>query len=159
MVHHINYLDSTPTVSASSAYTAGDAVGGKISLTLAVLPGTRSAMIHQVIVTDLGAQTDDTDVIFFDSDPSATTFTDNAALDIADADLVKVFAVVPLTLHKDFSDNGVSLPAVGDNLNIPFVLDAGETTLYAALVTRGTPTYASTSDITLRVGIVQATPR
>lgn len=155
MFKEIRYVDSTPTVSASSAYTSGDSVGGKISLSLAILPSTRSGMIHQVVVTDLGAQTVDTDVIFFDSDPSGTTFTDNAAFDCADADLVKIIAVVPLTLHKDFNDNGVSLPAVGDNLNIPFVLDAGETTLYAHLVTRGTPTYASTSDITLRVGIVQ----
>jgi hypothetical protein len=84
------------------------------------------------------------DVVLFDSDPSATTFTDQAALDIADADLLKVIGVVSVTTWYAFADNSVGQAR---NLAIP-VSSAGS--LYACLVSRATPTFAAATDVTIR---------
>jgi len=87
--------------------------------------------------------------VFFDSNPSATTVTDNVALTIADADLTKIIGVIALTTHKTFVNNSVS---VAQDQSIPFNL-GNASTLYAILVARSTPTFVATTDVTLRVGI------
>lgn len=143
-------VESTPTIE-TSAYAAGDLVGEKITLSNVVRVVPESGVINQVVVTDLDSETVDLDIVFFDTDPSSTTFTDNSAFDIADTDLLNVICVVSLTTHKDFADNGISQ---AQNVNCPFAL-AGATTIYAAIVTRSAVTYTSTSDLTLRVGILQ----
>lgn len=149
-----NVVEATPTITAG-AYSTGDLVGAKITLTGAVVSAlTRpSGIVHSVVLTDLAAQSADYDVVFFDTDPSNTTFTDNAAFAPADADLINVIGVAQLTTHSAFSDNGVSF-AFGTN--IPFkITDTSTNALYAALVVRAAPTYASTSDLTLKVTVLQ----
>lgn len=151
---HTVTLQQTPTVSTSPAYTAGDAIGGKISFTSAVRaasPG--SGMIHSIGISDLAKQDSAIDIIFFSADPSGTTFTDNTALDIADADLTKIIGIKKLvaTDYSDFADNACA--CVG-NVGLPFKLASG-TTLYACLIARGTPTFASTNDITVTLGVFQ----
>ena len=63
-----------------------------------------------------------------------------------------VFGIATVGDWRSLADNanGQAL-----NLGIPFTLAASSTTLYAVIVSRGTPTYASTADLTLRVGILQ----
>jgi len=166
-----HFVEATPTIEASSAYSAGDSIGAAVislagataetgGLTAAEVREaagwgtgneTHGGMIQSVILTDLGKQSAEIDVVFFDADPSQTTFTDNAALDVDDADLLNIVGVAAVTTWKDFSDNSVGQTL---NLAIPFVLEDGGNTLYAALVSRGTPTYASTADLTLRVGVL-----
>ena len=148
-----SYVEVTPTVD-TSAYASGDLVGTKMEFGSAVLGDDgiklQGGMIQSVIVTDLGKQSSSLDIVFFDADPSNTTFTDNAALDVDDADLVNVIGVVPITDWHAFSDNSAGQAL---NLAIPFVVDEGAT-LYAAIVSRGTPTYVSASDLTVRVGVL-----
>ena len=155
-------VEATPTVSTSPAYTSGDSVGGKISLSPAVraistpqvVVGTGT--ITSVIITDKAKQSAEIDVIFFDTDPSNTTVTDNGALTIHDTDLLNIVGIANVNTWKDFVDNSAGTTSA--TIAYPFVLNetsgTADTTLYVALVTRGTPTFASTSDITLRVGIL-----
>ena len=144
-------ITSAQTVTATP-YEAGDLVGAKISLTNAADTATGSGVVQSVVITDLAMQAGDYDVVFFSSDPTGTTFTDEAALDIADADLPKVVCVVPVTVSASFADNGVSY---ANGAGCAFDLGAGSTTLYAAIVVRSTPTFVGTSDVQLRVGILQ----
>ena len=147
----IAILEGTPTVD-TSAYASGDLIGDdKITLGDAVISRGYGGLIESVVITDLGKQSASIDVVFFTSDPSGTTFTDNAALDIADTDLVKIVGVAAVADWYAFNDNSVGQVL---NLALPFVLRDDEN-LYAALVSRGTPTYASTSDLTLRVGVLR----
>lgn len=139
----------TPTIS-TGAYTAGDNVGGKMSLTpVAMEP--RTGTIMSVTVADLAKQSAAIDILLFDSDPSATTFTDNAALDVADADLLKAIGVIRVAANDyvGLADNSV---ACVKDINLPFKL-SGTDTLYATMVTSGTPTYAAATDLTLTFGI------
>ena len=149
------YVENTPTIE-TSIYASGDLVGTKIELAEAVdgdtnQSGTVGGLIQSVVVTDLGAQSADLDIVFFDADPSNTTFTDNAAFDVHDTDLLNIVGVAQITTWVALSDNSVGQAL---QLAIPFVLDSGHS-LFAAIVSRGTPTYVSTSDLTLRVGVLQ----
>jgi hypothetical protein len=143
-------IASTPTVSTSPAYTSGDSVGGKISLASAVRLAGTGGTITSVTITDKGKQSAAIDVVFFNADPTNTTFTDNGALTVHDTDLLTIIGVVPITSWAAFVDNSVGY---ANGLGLGYKIATG-TTLYACLVTRGTPTYAATTDIQLVVGII-----
>ncbi len=137
----------------TNAYASGDLIGAKLSLTVPpwAAGDTAGFLIQSVSLKDLAKQNAAIDVVFFHADPSGTTFTDNAALDVADADVSKIAGFAQVLTYASFNDNSY---AQAGNLAIPVVMPAGAT-LYACLVSRGTPTYAA-SDLSLRVGIVRA---
>lgn len=143
----------TPTVE-TSAYADGDLVGEKLTLTNAGRIEGGSLIVHSIVLADKAKQSAALDVVFFFADPSGTTFTDNAALDVADADLEKIAGVVSIAAsdYADFNDNSV---ATVRNIGLLVDLPDGERDLYACLVTRGTPTYVETDDVDLSVGILQ----
>jgi hypothetical protein len=150
--HRRREVSATPTVD-TSAYASGDLIGAKITLANAVQVAAGSGELLSLVLSDLANQKSDIDVVLFDSDPSTTTFTDQAALDIDDADLVKVIGVISIAAadYVSFVDNAV---ATLRDLRLGFKLASG-TSLYAALVCRGTPTYASSSDLKLRAIVNQ----
>lgn len=157
--HETKFISVTPTVSAGAAYASGDAVGGLMSFTGAAKPEIGTAMVGSVILQDLNKQDAELDLILFDSNPSATTFTDNAVLDIADADLARIIGVVTVaaTDYADFNDSAVGFVSC----SVPFrttatgsALDLTTQTLYGALVTRGAPTYNATTDVTVKLGVM-----
>ncbi len=129
----------------------GDLVGGKLTFASFSEPAGSGGVIESVIITDLDAEASDVDVIFFDADPSNTTFTENSALDINDTDLLNIIGVAQVTTWAAFADSAVGWAL---NLNMPFVIPSG-TSLFAAMVVRGggTPTYGTTSDLSVRVGV------
>ena len=143
-------LVATPTVSVSPAYSSGDLIGGKLSLANAIRVAGLGGTITNAILTDKGKQNAAIDIVLFSTDPTNTTFTDNGVLTIADADLINIIGVIPVTSYASFNDNSVGYI---NNVAIPFKLASG-TTLYACLVSRGTPTYTSTSDLQLTLGII-----
>jgi len=146
------FIEATPSVD-TSAYASGDLLCEKIEFSnLFSSEGQKDncGLIQSVVVSDLAKQSVNLDVVFFDSDPSNTTFTENAALDIDDADILNVSGIAFVDEWYAFSDNSVGQ---AHNLAIPFV--AGSNSLFVALVTRGAPTYAA-SDLTVRIGILKA---
>ncbi len=149
-------VEATPTIE-TGIYASGDLIGELITLagaarTISEGGDEGTGLIQSVILTDLSKQDANIDVVFFDANPDGTTFTDNSPLDVADADLVKIIGVAQITTYADFNDNSVGWAA---NLALPFDLKGRTASLFAALVSRGTPTYAATSDLTLRIGILQ----
>lgn len=135
----------------TAAYASGDLVGAKLSLTdpNSVAPITRGT-ITGIMIQDLAAQAGDLEVVFFNADPSGTTFTNNAALDIADADLAKVIGSYPVKTDYAFADNSIIM-IDPYQLPMPFVLSG--TTLYAAIIARAARTQATNTDLTLKVYI------
>jgi hypothetical protein len=137
-----------PTCDTGGAYAAKDLIGGKLTFSVAL---RQSGVLDSLVVTDLAVQKSALDVVFFDADPSATTFTDQAALDIADADLVKVQAVVSVAAsdYVDFNDNSA---AFLNSLGVPLRANSlGQ--VFVAVVSRGTPTYVSTADLSIGIGV------
>ncbi|UOF79218.1 hypothetical protein [Caudoviricetes sp.] len=132
----------------TNAYVDGDLVGDLI--TFANAP--KSGIIETLTLVDQAKQDAALDVIFFSANPSSTTFTDNAALDIADADLLKVLGVIRIaaTDYCDIADNAI---ATLRGLGLAYVAEGGN--LYACLLSNGaTPTYAATGDLLLALSII-----
>jgi len=155
----ILYFSATPAIDATPDYSAGDLIGDKIEF-----PGVGRASdqkaanqntggyITSCRITDLADAAVQLDVIFWNEDPSGTTFTDNAAFDVDDADWDKEIDTIELTRANSKADNGVI--SMGAGVVLPaFVVAAAGTSLWGAIISRGAPNYASTADLNLKVGI------
>lgn len=142
---------SVPVITAG-AYSSGDALGGKLTFTDVTTDKAGHGSIQGVSLVDLAKQAIACDLVLFNADFTATT--DKTAFDPTDADLAASFlGIVPIVAgdYSSFNDNC----AAYKEKNIPFTLPVGTTTLYGQLVTRGTPTYASTSDIKVRLHVLK----
>ena len=140
-------VSQQPTV--TGAYTSGDACGGKLTFANAVRKTSGAGTIEAVIVVDDGGQGTAAEIVLFNQDFTATN--DNAAFTPTDADLENCLGYVPVAAadFKAFADNSL---ATVRSVGLPFVL-SGSTSLYGQMVTRGTPTYASSSDLTIKLVI------
>jgi len=143
-------VTATPTITAG-AYSAADALGGKLTFASAVRVSGGSGVIYGVVITDAAKQDAEIEIVLFDRDFTATN--DNAAFDPSDADLANIIGVIPVYAsdYFDFNDNSV---ACVRSVGMPFVVDSG-TSLYGQMVIRDGDTYAATDDITVKLLILQ----
>jgi len=143
-------LTDTAVIEAA-AYDANDCImAAAESLTgVAATAPFLTGRITDVVVTDLAGQGANLELYIFSADPGAVCAAINSDLDIADDDLAKVQAVIPITTHFSGADNSIS---TATNLNQKYTLASG-TTLYYALISRGTPTYAGTSDLVISIKV------
>jgi hypothetical protein len=141
-------VSAAPVVTAG-AYSANDAVGGLMTFADAVRRDGGSGIIRSLTLTDLTVTANLLRLWLFDAQPAAIA--DNAAFDLADADLVKVVGVIPIIATDYFvaTDNQA---ACIRNVGLEFSIPVG-TTLYGQLMCTETPTYVSTADLTLTMGI------
>lgn len=146
----------TPTVSASPDYSADDNVGGKITLDGIARANDKTGTIVSVTITcDVDIPVGNTfDVIFFGTDPTNSTFTDNSAIAINVADLHFVLGVAQLFTRVDV---GTPCMMISGPLNIPYKAASGTDDIYCVIVVRNASTLnlAGTSDINLAVGVLQ----
>jgi hypothetical protein len=147
-------ISVTPTVEASPDYSDEDVMGGKQSIASAARSEGGSGIINFISVSSKVDITVGIRVHFFKSDPSATTFTENATLALNAADYDKVLGHVDIAA-ADWADLGTPNIATKTNINIPFNLPASVTTLYAVCTAQGTINLGSTSDLTFNYGILQ----
>lgn len=142
----------TPAIQ-TSAYATGDLIGGKQLLANASRGFTGSGVISHIAVTDKDAINAEFDLVFFSSDPSASTFTENGSLSINDNDLIKRICTINIS-----SSSYTSYPtnSSSDSLNNNCVFKTlGSTNAYLAVIIRSSATYLSTSSLTFRIGILQ----
>lgn len=144
MQHHV--VEVTPTISTSQ-YSAGDQVGTLMTLSGAV-PGERDgAVLRQVTVVDKAKQKAALTVYLFDASPTVAS-SDNAAADVADAEMAdKCLGKLAVAAgdYSDLSANSTATVAPG-----VWCKAAAGTALYALAVTSGTPTYGAVSDLVFR---------
>ena len=141
----------TPTVTAG-AYSANDIVGGEMTISSACRAATTEVILQSVSVSDLAMQNVALQIFFFQSNP-AGTYTDNAELDVTDADLQACLGVVEIAASDwiNAKDNSFVTKA---NLGIPMVPTSGSD-LWAICKTTGTPTYAGTTDLEFHFGFLR----
>lgn len=136
-------LSATPTNTAA-LYASGNVLGTLMEFDL---PAMRAGgIIRSFVLTDKGNQKANTDVLFFDTNPTNSTFTDKAAVTFNALDLPFVCGTVSITSWEAFAANAV---AAQRDLQIAF----HGSKFYALLVTRGTPTPTSTTDYSLNVQV------
>lgn len=150
---HTGVIVPTITVSTSPAYSSGDCVGGKLTLSSIVRTAGGTALVQSLFLRDTSNQKAALELLIFNADPTSSTLTDNAAAVIHANDIDKIvrrisiaasdYVTIDSKAWTDLSVGGKPIkPASGSDM-------------YAALITTGTPTYAATTAIGLRLGVLQ----
>lgn len=139
----------TPVIN-TSAYEAGDVVGSVLTVP-GVFGQALTAILKNVLVKDNANQKAALTILFFGSLPSGT-YTNNAAFSWGAGDFAKLVGKANI-LAADYETVGAKAVAeVEFSLN----LENTESTdkLYAVVLTTGTPTYASASDLEIQFGVL-----
>lgn len=140
----------TPAITASSAYTAGNCVGPLMQFTSA-FDAALSGILQRVTLNCKTVQTGGFKLYIFNANPSASTFTDKSAPNINAADVNKVVDVISLASP----DSGLGTHTTYVSDAIADALASATTTLWGLLVCTGTPTFGSTSDVSVMLGILK----
>lgn len=146
-------FNMSPTVSAASAYVAGQCVGGLLTLACQ-RANNASALLEHLVVSDHAAQNAALDIFFFNSIP-AGTFTNHAAFPVlTQADNNLVIGVVSF-LTTDYKTIASAGYATKSGINIMLASTGGNANIYVAISTSGTPTYPNTTDLQIRMGLLR----
>lgn len=132
----------------TAVYASGELLCAKITLN----PIWNEIYLEKITVIDLALQNSALDFVFFSTNPSATTFTVNGALTVADADCDRITAIAQvLSAHYiGFADNSVAC------VNDKIFLKGHNSNIYIAVVARGTPDYVTTGDIRFKFEVIKA---
>lgn len=134
----------TVTVSTTPAYTAGDSIGGKITLANAMRVAAGSSVLTDIMILDRSNQKPTGYISIYSGDPTAATLTDNAAL-VNSTDDQKIIALIPVVTADWVTINS---KAYAHLRNLGIVVKAAVTTnLYASWVAVNTPTFVATTDL------------
>lgn len=131
-------------VVTANAYTAGMAVGGKISLPDIGAP--LKCVITGVSLIDKAAQAHAYNLVFFAADLVGTV-TDRQVFNLHDSDRTKLLGFVPLNNSCSLGTGGLLTRASNIYERLTLTGRIG----YAVLLTAGTPTYTSTSDVSIQI--------
>jgi hypothetical protein len=146
-------ISVSPTLSSSPDYVDGDVIGGKLSISEAARVSGGSGIVHFLSISSKVDITVGLRILFFKSDPSNTTFTDNAAFGLDSLDYDKLLGHIDVE-SSEWIDLGTPNLVTKANINVPYQLASG-TTLYAVAVARGTINIGSSSDLTFNFGCLR----
>lgn len=152
--HKIYSAEAHSYCSTGAAYADGDLIGAKMTFSNILRSDIGGAMVVSAEVLDASTNAAALDLLLFNADVStASVYSsgDNAALAVAAADLANLVGVVSFSTgdYSQFADNEI---AVVNNIGLGVYMPNGQD-LYGVMVSRGTPTYTSTDDLTVRINI------
>jgi len=145
---HGKTISASPVVTTGSYY-AGDAVGGLIPFANAARVSGAGGVLKQVTIIDDNGQDAELELWLFNA--TFTAIADNAAWAPSEADLEKLICVVSST---DGTWRAAGTPSA-IVIEVAQRYDLAGTSIFGQLVTRGTPTYAATDDVTVKIGLLQ----
>lgn len=150
----IHKVEVNVTVAAAT-YTAKDALHtGAILLTGCFQGHNHGGELCTITVIDQAENTTNggLNLIFFSANPSGSTITAEADIDFLDADLDSYclgFATVAAADYIDFADNSI---ACVRNVGLHMQTDLpNDRNLYMVVRAVGTPTYAATTDLRIKL--------
>jgi len=142
----------TPTIS-TSAYTTAYCVGGLLTFANAFRNAVNSGRLQSIFITSKSVQTCTFNIYLLNANPSSSSFTDHATLagTLNAADVGKVIGVIA---------SGAAASGLGTHTvwNVPaeqMEIVAATSSLYAVVAVVGTPTFASSSDLTFNFTFIQ----
>jgi hypothetical protein len=145
-MERLQYAKVTPTITSGSAYATGNAIGG-----LLTFPGIANrgfSAVYSVTIIDKSGQNPACDLILFSQ--TFTPTADKSAIAISAADSLNCLGNVKIATG-DWSSMGTPGVALKTQLFFAAVGDV-DNNIYGQLICRGTPTFTSTSDITIKIG-------
>lgn len=148
-------INVTPTISTSPAYASGDQIGGIMTLTDMIrqnsVLGYGTSELVEITILDASKQNAAMSVYFFNKSPTVTSV-DNGAFAMTYANMQSsLLGVATIGASGTYSDLSATSACTTANLNIPLKVLSSEsnpTNLYAIAVSRGTPTYTTTTALT-----------
>ena len=144
-------IQVNPTIS-TSAYTANNVVGGKLTFAGILRAPTQSGVLQSISIVSKSVQTTGYKVYLFNNNPSNTSWVDHSAPAINAADLPYLIGVY--TLGNADSGLGTMTVNVLDNVG-QSLYSSGGTSLYAIVTCTGTPTYTSTTDLYITLSVLR----
>lgn len=145
---------SALTVTSSQAYTAGQNMGGLITLTSTLRASAYSGLIQKICLTMKSLQTVPVDILIFNANPTSSTITDTQAVVISTTDIASWVGTVHLIDITAGGASGVRTMWQAYPLAMSINTSAS-TTLYAAIVVRGALTTGTTELCQLFFSVVQ----
>lgn len=147
----------TPVLTSfATPYSSGDVLGAILTVSAVVQDPKGVATLSTVVVLDQTNQKSALDLVFFDDLPASSIGADNAAYGLADADLAKCLGRVSVVTGDYASSGSANAEATLRNLGLMMQAKAGKKDIYVAIIARGTPTYGSASDLSIKLGFDQA---
>ena len=143
-------ISQTPTVTAG-AYVANDAVGGLLTFANAARSTGGGGVIKTVVIIDDAGQDSELELWLFNQ--TFTAMADNAAWAPSEADLENLVGVISTEdSSQGWLDAGTPSAIT---IDVATRYDLTGTSLFGQLVTRGTPTFAATDDVSVHIGLLQ----
>lgn len=148
-----------PSVSLS-AYADRDLICEKITLNTAVRESA-CGVIRKVVIIDQAKQSAAINLMFFHTDPSNSTFTENAEFDCDDTDLDNCLGVIAVagTDYLALKDNSIATVGGANDLYFPIYANPAATdtstptSIYMAVLSGGTPDYVVAGDLRIKLWI------
>ena len=141
-------ISQTPTVTAG-AYAANDAVGGLLTFAGAARVAGDGGVIKDILINDDAGRDAEMELWLFRD--TFTAMVDNAAWAPSEADLRLLVGVISTTNGAWFAAGTPSVAVVESSQGYTCV----GTSLFGQLVTRGTPTFVATDDVTVTIFLLQ----
>ena len=147
---------STVVMTAAGAYSTGDYMGTTTvpqSFSDAVRVSGGSGIIKSIVISDKIATANVAMELWLLS----TTFTaptDNTAWDLSDPNMLFVQAVIPIATTGWYASSAGQVYS-DSTISIPFNVSSNGTSLFYALVARGTTPAFTSGDLTVTLGILQ----
>ncbi len=141
-------ISQTPAVTIG-LYAVNDAVGGLLTFTSAARAIGWGGVIKDTIILDDAGQDAALELWLFRE--TFTAMADNAPWAPSEADLRKLLCIITTANGAYFAAGTPSAAMV----EVSQRYDLVGTSLFGQLVTRGTPTYAATDDVTVIIGLLQ----
>ena len=143
-------LTQTPTITAG-AYSAGDNVGDLLTFANAALIAGGGGVIKQVEIIDDAGQDAKLELWLFDQ--TFTPGNDNDAWSAVEAELHNEVTIIS-TEDSTRGYLSAGTPSVC-SIEVARRYDCIGTSLFGRLVTRGTPTFVATDDLTIKISLLQ----
>lgn len=148
-------VQSTVVMSVAGAYATGDYMGTTTtpqSFPNAVKKSGGTGVIKSVAISDKIVTTNVAMELWI-IDRTFTAPTDNAAWDLSDSNMLFVQAVIPISTSNWYASSAGQVYFDG-TLAVPIKVSTG-TSLFYALVARGTTPAFTSLDLTISLGILQ----
>ena len=140
-----------PAITAGSAYAAGNNIGGLLTYANALRTPRQSGILENVTIMDRGNQKSAMDLLIFKAPPGGA-FTDKSAYTPVTGDDALLIGRVTIAA-ADWVTYGSKALVTEAALGI--AISSTGPNLYCALISQGTPTYATTTDLVINLGILQ----
>lgn len=142
---------ATLVTEATPDYVTGDLCGGKTSFIMRT-PGGGGKLVRACLKS-IDAISVDSVLHLFDSDPSATTFTENGAFALNSADRTRLLRSIAIGSADWINQSTATGLYIAEKaIDVPFLFATGDRTIYGALVAAGTINLSSTSSIEIILG-------